>query len=230
MHAFSRATLITVLMLWMPVGALQAGPLPLDPNALPAYRGDTGTLTSTLGAFSISMDLQYAVYAPGKFNLSFGPGADPSGGTQYVYAYQFYNAGSAGAFVFSGVSVNLLLGNQAANIEALPLSFGNYGQLPVSASFASSPPTSARWSYTTANLPVGGQTQILLFTSPHGPTRSTAQATGGLGVTTDGSHLVPTPIPEPHASVIIVSGVMVLGGAAVRRAITRRREAKSLLL
>ena len=226
MHASSRVTLTMALVLVASVGTLQAGPLPFDPNALAGYKGDTGTLTTTLGGLSISMDLQYAVYAPGAFDLSFGAGADPSAGSQYVYAYQFYNTGTvaAGGFAFSGVSVNLLLGNQAANIEALPLTYGNYGQLPVSASFAGLPPTSARWSYTTANLPLGAQSQILLFTSPHGPTRSTAQATGGLGVTTDENHLVPTPVPEPLGSVLVVSAAVVLGGVAARRTIKSKRK------
>ncbi len=220
MHDLSRRIASVLAISSLGIGFAHAGPLPLDPNALPGYEGDTGTITATAGSLSISMDIQYAVFAPGQFDLSFGAGADPSGGTQYVYAYQFYNQGTPpGGRVFSGVSVGLVLGNNAANIEALPLGFGNFGQLPTSVSFGGSPPSSARWNYTTSTLPLGAQTQILLFTSPHGPTRSTAQATGGLGVTTDLNHLVPTPVPEPDTWMLVGSSV---GALLLARALRRK--------
>ena len=59
------------------------------------WRGNlamSGTKTRTLGGvihtFTLNATVDYAVYAPGSFDLSF-PNADPSDGTDYVYAYRF---------------------------------------------------------------------------------------------------------------------------------------------
>ena len=37
------------------------------------------------------VNVDYCVYAPGQFSLSFPAWDDPTDGTQYVYAYQIFN-------------------------------------------------------------------------------------------------------------------------------------------
>jgi hypothetical protein len=201
----------------------QAGPLALDPNAV--WHGTSAPLFFSVVAgpttFEISANVDYAVYNPGKFNLSFGAGADPSGGTQYVYAYEVFNTGANGpntaAQPISIFTEGLGPNANAQNIEALPIVFGNFGQLPDNSSFAGAPPTSGRWDYTTHNLPLGAATQILLFTSPHGPILQPGSVSGGgLGA----SQPLPSPAPEPSSVILLV-----MGGLAVLA--MRRRFSKS---
>ncbi len=180
-------------------GSVQAGPLPLDPHAIPGFEG-TSTLSFTSGSLSVSGNIEYAVYAPGQFNASFGTGADPSNGTQYVYAYQVDNTGTvpAGGRNISLLGVTLLPTNGATNIESLPLTYGNFGVVPAASGFAGSPPTTARWLYTSTTIGLGASSQILLFTSPKGPSFASAAITGGgLIANTIPAQYVPTPIPEP---------------------------------
>ena len=200
------------------VGVAQAGPLPLDGNAIAGYHGTSAPFFSSQFGTSISASVEYAVYAPGQFNTSFGAGADPSAGTQFVYAYQLFNTGdSATSLALTAITVGLNTGNQGANIGSLPIVNGNYGQLPNSASFSGSPATSARWFYNPTSLPLGAASQVLLFTSPHGPTFKTSSVQGGgLGA----SQPLPTPVPEPGTIALAILGCA--GLLAARFAKNRR--------
>ena len=135
---------------------VQAGPLPLDPNALGGFKG-TSTLSFTTGSLSVAGNIEYAVYYPGQFNLSFGAGSDPSNGTQYVYAYQVDNTGTvpAGGRDISLMGVTLLPTNSSTNIESLPLSHGNFGVVPAASGSQAAPPTTARWLYTSTTIGLG---------------------------------------------------------------------------
>jgi hypothetical protein len=210
MSTASRAVCVAIAMsvALFAVGA-QAGPLPLDPNGMGGVnQGSAIFPTNTVaGTFSISAEVDFAVYAPGKFNLSY-PGQDPSGGTRWVYAYEVTNTGQVpGPSPISSFSVAILPVSGgppaagAANIENLPLVAG---QAPGAQSFSS---TSAVWDYSGANLGVGANSDILLFTAPHPPTMQSASVVGG-GLGT--SHNLPSPIPEPSTYVLLA-----IGGAAL---------------
>jgi len=183
---------------------VKAGPLPLDPNALGGiYQGSVSFPTKVIGPSSLSADVDFAVYAPGHFNLSF-PGQDPSGGTQWVYAYEVYStsvaAGPSPASFFS-VGILPISGGPAAagatNIEHLPLVAG---QAPGNSAFSS---TSATWDFTAVPISLGSNSDILLFTSPHAPTMQSASVQGGgLGI----SHSLPSPVPEPSTFVLLAVG------------------------
>jgi PEP-CTERM motif len=223
MNTASRlACLALALGVAMSATNAQAGPLPLDPNAI--WHGTSAPLFFSISGggttFEISASVQYAVYNPGKFDLSFGAGADPSNGSQYVYAYQVYNTGANGpttvAEAISFFSVGLGANANAQNIEALPLVNGNFGQLPSSESFGGSPPNSAGWFYSVTPLGLAAQSQILLFTSPHGPTYQSSGVTGnGLSA----SQPLPSPAPEPSSVILLVMGGLVA-------LVTRRRWSK----
>jgi hypothetical protein len=218
MNTASRlACVATALGIAMGAANVQAGPLPLDPNAI--WHGTSAPFFSSINVgtiFEISASVQYAVYNPGKFDLSFGAGADPSNGTQYVYAYQVFNTGVNGpntvAEPISIFTEGLAANANAQNIQALPIANGNFGQLPDHAAFAGTPATSGTWDYTTHNLPLGAQTQILLFTSPHGPIMEPGSVQGGgLGA----QNPLPSPAPEPSSLMLLVMGGLV--GLAIRR-------------
>src|SRR2546426_12007332 len=64
-----------------------------DANAMTGWNG-TVNFDTVIAPFTMKAEVDYAVYAPGQFNLSF-PGGDPSAGARYVYAYRVHNTGSS---------------------------------------------------------------------------------------------------------------------------------------
>ncbi|HEY4308650.1 MAG TPA: PEP-CTERM sorting domain-containing protein [Pirellulales bacterium] len=196
-----------------------AGPLPLNPDAIPGFSGTSTVASGLIAGKTLNASIDYAVFAPGQFNAYFGPGADPSNGTQYVYAYELTNTGATANVSRSAnlLTVDLLPASLAQNIGYLPVANGNYGTLPSGSSFADSPPSSSRWSFSAPVIGLGGVSQIVLFTSPEPPTRGTAAVVGGgLQATTTVPNYVPTPIPEPSTFVL-----MAIAGSAL--ALIRRR-------
>src|SRR4051812_44653540 len=82
-------------------------------NALGGFSGTALFNAAQLGlTFSASVD--YAVYAPGQFNLTF-PGQDPSAGSQFVYAYQLSNVGLATQRPIQSLSVGIGSGQPHSN-------------------------------------------------------------------------------------------------------------------
>jgi hypothetical protein len=193
-----------------------AGPLPLNPDAIPGWSGTSTVSSGLITGKSLDASLDWAVFAPGQFNAYFGAGADPSNGTQYVYAYEVTNTGATlnVSQKINGFTVGLLPGASAANIEYLPIANGNYGVLPTGSSFGGT--SSARWNFVSPTLAlVGGSnvSQVVLFTSPHGPTKVSASILGGgLNGTTTQPNYVPTPIPEPSTiALMTIAGALLLG-------------------
>jgi len=185
-----------------------AGPLPTDPNALAAWRGST---LFTNGG-SLKVDVEYAVYAPGQFDTSAALGfpshvpVDPSGGTQYVYAYELFN-NVGGTFVDLNLSVGVAVGgipNGSTNITNDP-GTPEGGVPPNHSEFipGSDPEQAAKWSYD-SGLAVGAHSDILLFTSPFGPQFFQSSMQGGHA--TVASSQLPSPVPEPAGVVLAVIG------------------------
>jgi hypothetical protein len=202
------AVLLVVLM--GPAATAQAGPLPLDPNGFGAPYQGSMTFQNKGGPTTLTVNVEYSVYAPGQFTKSFGAGSDPSNGAQYVYAYEAFNLNVApNPRSLAILTVGLLPGAQAQNIEYLPIIYGNFGLIPVSSSFGGAPPNAARWDYTGAGttIPVGQNSQILVFTSPLSPTLVTSSVSGGgLGA----SQPLPSPIPEPAGWALLGIGSAML--------------------
>jgi hypothetical protein len=201
--------------------AVVAGPLPTDVNALDGGVPTTWQGTQAffalppVGVGQLSANVEYAVYAPGKFGLSFGPLNDPSGGTHYVYAYQIYNtAVGAGARSISTLTVGLDGNELPANPGFLGAALG---LAPSGSSLvpAGPPSTSARWSYTGTLLAPGGNSEVLIFTSPYGPEKESASLIGGI----TNAQQLPSPVPEPATLVLVGIGAMALIGAYRRRSI-----------
>ena len=75
-----------------------AGVLATDGNAIGAFQGSVNMANSFQPIpgyplfYNVNADVDFAVYAPNlgssNFDLTFGPGADPSGGADFVYAYR----------------------------------------------------------------------------------------------------------------------------------------------
>jgi hypothetical protein len=134
---------------------------------------------------------------------------DPSGNSQYVYAYQVFNnanppSSDLGVSIFS---VGLEGNESPANIEEISTGKTSF---PTFAT-AGSPPVSksATWSYTSANrITPSANSKILIFTSPYAPEwdfctldgstafyQSPANPQQGAGI--------PSPVPEPCTFIML---------------------------
>src|SRR2546423_279715 len=191
--------------------------LATDANAVSGFHGtqdfSTGLLTLTMKG-----EVDYAVYAPGKFKQTFGAGSDPSNDKRYVYAYQLHNTGGTADRDLGFLSVGFdAAGPGGAGPSDLGVLLSQPGDAPSSFSFipAGGPPfNSATWNFTTA-IPDAHYSEILLFTSPFPPEFYDASVQGG-GLSKQSR--LPSPVPEP-GTVLAACGMM--GALLIRRRTTK---------
>ena len=225
-----RSVVAILVSLAVVVNTAAAGVLAVDGNALPAFRGTKG-FDITLATWVLISEVDYAVYAPGQFEASFGVGSDPSAGTHYVYAYQLFNdPGNQGA---NRELTELTVGftdlvdlvddiELPANMGFLPNAFGDFGLDPFSSTLFGVGPGSAVWSYIGSPIPVSSKSEILLYTSPYPPEFDAAAVKGGIGTGVDmDNHILPSPnsVPEPGTLALGMLGMVLL----VTRRMWRRR-------
>ena len=195
---------------------MYAGVLPTDANSMLRFRQGQDPFNpngkvfkdAMFPGFWVDAVVEYAVYAPGQFALSF-PGLDPSNGLEYVYAYQIFNqpAESAGVSdfsiglqgdeIFSGEGVGS--GSTLANIGFLP---GTGDVAPVD-QYVADGLRSLRW-YFNDTIPLSSSSDILIFTggSPSDWEISTVAASYGA------SNTLPGPVPEPATLTLLSLGGM----------------------
>ena len=195
-----------------------AGMLAIDSNAMPSWQG-TETFSSTpptpLPMLDFFAEVDYAVFAPGTFELSF-PGMDPSGGTDFVYAYQIFNTGPLANDSLRQLSVGFDGDESVRNVTSV-----GSGVSPSSAAFQGTSPsfTSVAWSFSGNTIPPGDpdpQSNILIYTSLNGPQLDGSTVLANFSA---GSGELPSPVPEPGAIVLLVVGAAVL---LLRRRMARR--------
>ena len=196
-----RATVISTLL--VAVSSVQAGPLGVDPAGIPAFTG-TAAFNATDGGVSLLVDVDYAVFEPGAFT-----GADPSGGADYVYAYQAFNIGGGDATVMSGLTVGVVPGlvtpGSAGDDAGYPMAGG------ISPSLAAVGVDSVLYTFVTPQIAPSEYSSVVFFTSPVAPV-------WGVGSVIDGglSDQQPVPtVPEPTTL-----GLLGMAGLALLR---RRR-------
>ncbi len=134
-------------------GALLVG----DPNSMTGWNG-TVNFDTTFSIYTVKAEVDYAVYAPGQFNLSF-PGGDPSGGSHYVYAYRVHNTGSSPFSTEKNpehFTVGLDFGD-APDVDSIGFLDLNVGVDPIASLFkpesATPDYTSATWDFATTGIP-----------------------------------------------------------------------------
>jgi len=171
--------------------------LATDANAMAGFHG-TQDFSTTIATLTMKGEVDYAVYEPGKFKLTFGPGSDPSSDKRYVYAYQLHNTGGTTdrdlGFLSVGLDQNSPARFDPANIGIILA--GDHGDDPSASSFipAGGPPfNSATWNFSTP-IPDGHFSEILLFTSPYSPAFFDSSVQGG-GLSKQSR--LPSPVPEP---------------------------------
>ena len=196
-------------------GGLIAG----DSNAMPTWHNTLAFTGSSAYApiKYLYADIDYAVYDKGDFNLSF-PGLDPSGGTQYVYAYQLFNQSNPpstdlgiGKFTVGVHSGELIQDVWITQIDDPTItteksSSPAWGGSPIA--------TSATWLFSGSNrVSPTYRSKILIFTSAYGPREDSANLLGASGSTApENQYRLPSPIPEPATPLIlaIAGGLLLL--------------------
>jgi len=187
--------------------------LATDANAISGFHG-TQDFSTAIGTLTMKGEVDYAVYSPGKFGLTFGAGADPSGGARYVYAYELHNTGGVADRDLGFLSIGFD-GPGGSNPQNISFLNNNLGDDPSASTFipVGGPPfTSATWNFATA-IPDGHLSEVLLFTSPFAPAFFDASVQGG-GLSKQGR--LPSPVPEPGTA-------LVAGGMSLALLIRRRK-------
>ncbi|OHB79535.1 MAG: hypothetical protein A2W31_07210 [Planctomycetes bacterium RBG_16_64_10] len=222
-----RKVILVVIVALMAVAycsqEILAGPLPSDPAALAPWQG-TQSFLATLVIPDIPVppivipdptlraDVEFAVYAPGSFSTSaaLGNPADPSGGEQYVYAYQVFNLPTTNpaqrGVPISELSVGFLDlppqgdgvndDEQPQNIGFLP-GFGLPDAAPTAAfNQTGSDIEAANWRFEVELPPANTSSwsTVLIYTSPFGPEWDRGSLLGG-GMSD--KQRLPSPTPEP---------------------------------
>lgn len=202
-----------------------AGPLSTDPAAMAGWKGSQLFVGSN-GTTSLMASVDFAVYAPGEFSQSdaLGDPLDPSGGTQYVYAYEIFN--NVGGNTFSrNLSIAILdYPNLVQNLTHDP-GTPEGGIAPNLIQFVpeDAPFTNVKWTFNSPVITVGQHSDILLFTSPFAPQFLTAGMQGGSA--TIATAPLPSPTPEPSTILLGGTGLVALVAARVLRGRRKQRSA-----
>ncbi|NOY43820.1 MAG: PEP-CTERM sorting domain-containing protein [Planctomycetes bacterium] len=210
----------------------QAGILATSGNAMSGFQGTTN-LSDSFFFNDVNADIDYAAFAPGKFDdflTEFSIGfTNPVSPTSYVYAYQIQMLTPTDpmADVFS---VGLVF---SEGVEGLAPSFipvttpGAVGNIDPTGALTILPteyvgganPTSALWNFKATTGPSsiegtldeGDFSAILFFSATNGPKYDSAQITAGLASgKSDFGDLegtgVPVPAPEPGSLLLLSLG------------------------
>jgi hypothetical protein len=161
----------------------------------------------------MSANVDYAVFNPGVFTGALGlpPAEDPSGGTEYVYAYEVFNTGASLLSFSVGLKPNVITAatnfGDAPSAGGVAPTAGFSGFIPTAAAIGDK--TNIRWQFF-ANIANGAHSNYLLFTSPFGPGLDLASLVATVGDTNPpNTDFLPSPVPEP--STLALAGVAICG-------------------
>ncbi len=219
-----RAGLVCLLL----TSVAAAGPLSLETDVttgLPGWHGTVNPLTNPgvdWNGSKILATVEYAVYAPGKFDQSVNLGnpSDPSLDNDYVYAYEVISptlglqsmtiTTAANSVPYSYLSTNHIDGWSAPN----------GGQVPSPAVFIANATTitNAKWSFVPTLTAGTGYSNILFFTSPYGPRMNSVAISGGGSILNTANLPSPNPVPEPTTlTIAAIAAAFLLAAGRLRR-------------
>ncbi len=207
MHILRRHLGLGLVVTLACCSAAIADTLPTDPHALAAWQG-TEPFVETAFGFTLSASVDYAVYAPGQFQQTFGTTA-LSDSSDYVYAYQIYNG--PGQIAVQAFTVGLAdfgthpQDKQVANIGYVPNLSDSSSVAPPAGSYSfqpgTVPETSALWNFSPLNnLPALGNSDVLFFTSPYPPELDSSTIQSSLPIIQES---LPSPVPEPATGILL---------------------------
>jgi hypothetical protein len=187
-----RATRLGGLVMCLVLSSANAGVLVSGGGGIPAFTG-TQLFDNSAATFTVSANVDYAVFAPGAFGVAF-PGEDTSGGAHYVYAYQIFNLDTDVLRLTVGLDGDESLGS---------IGFISDGLVnPSDSLYVGAGPTSAAWDFDPATLTNGLSSAILFFTSPGAPEMDSAVVEAEFV----DSHDLPSPLPEPATLSLVALG------------------------
>lgn len=180
-----------------------AGVLAVDSNGMAGWQG-----TVNYSGMSVLAKVDYCVYAPGQFALSFSGLLPEVSASDYVYAYQVYDLangiyGAAQSYVLQ-FSVGLD-GDEQVDVIGAKSDGGASTVTPASSYFAGDSLTSV-WNFN-PTIQVGQQSAILYFSSPFAPEWDQATVSGWFPA---GTQQVPSPTPEPATLSLLGLGALAL--------------------
>ena len=183
-------------------GATHAGILAANSGgAIPGFTG-TQFFDDVFFGFTVSANVDYAVFAPGTFNAAF-PGQDTSGGTDYVYAYQIENLDTDILAFTVGLD-----GDEPLGVVGFISDVGLIDS--TASSYTGAGPTSAAWDFNTGTLSIGNSSAVLIFTSAAAPEWDSATVAADWS----NSQELPSPLPAPATLGLMAMG---LGLVCVRK-------------
>jgi hypothetical protein len=175
-----------------------------DPSAMPGFVG-----TASFNSDDVFLaELDYAVFEPGDYL-----GTDPSGGTEYLYAYQAIVPG-ASSQALTAVSVGLLQGGSVTATDWEPAAEAGGIEPLFSVVSESSVVT-----YFGIEVSPDDFSTVFLYTSPAEPTFAAASALAG-GYSDQ--QLAPSPVPEPATAALLCVAALGLLGYVCRRHLARQ--------
>lgn len=211
MQAYSRIACCATVGLLLAASASGSIVLSSDTNAMPGWHGSVlFTNVDPVYYPQLAVSVDYAVYAPTMFNQSF-PGQDPTGGTEYIYAYRVLNnlTPHPGWPIWQGnedyvskfsVGRSLVFDDQA-NYRGYIV---GTGQAP---STSSLPVGSAGWTYRASSNPLnyGSVSAVLYYASPFGPEWNDGTVQGINAITLPLT--LPSATPEPGSLSLLALGM-----------------------
>ena len=199
------------------LGVVHGGPLPTDPAAMPDWQGSVNFSGSNPPLFNETLEVtvDYAVYAPSSFASSAALNfpADPSGGTNFIYAYQLIHS-TAGSANVANLSVGFSPGaipNSSTWIGSDPAGLAS----PVSPLFeslidgGSGYKQNALWVFF-PNLGGNNYSEILYFASEFAPGWINASMQGSSSTIATANLPSPMHAPEPGACTLAAMGALCL--------------------
>ena len=226
-HAIFKCVVVAAAVALLTAGAW-AGILKDDPNAYTdgsstTWRGRVEFRGVLMGLWWAA-DVEYAVYAPGGSFTTSWPGAtDPSSGQHFIYAYQIFNdlgidpeypypSGGPGMF---GTKDKEHVTTLSIGINGSDEEVANIGYIAATGvkdpTYSEINPSSVFWEFIGGTgganqINYGDTSDVLLFSSPHGPELDYATLSGE--VPDEG--FLPSPAPEPATIAILAIGALAL--------------------